>query len=109
MQANIFKITMKSNAIVVIEALVHVNPFTQLWRMLEASCILKHSFLECLKLAKITLMQVLGLMEDEHTFSTLTFMKSKLRNCLNEQPAHDCWDVFPTFCHFEHLPIQHMF
>jgi hypothetical protein len=29
-------------------------------------------------------MQMLGSMEDEWTFSTLSFMKSKLRNHLNE-------------------------
>jgi len=33
---------------------------------------------------KIALIQVLGLVEDEQTFSILSFMKSKLKNCFNE-------------------------
>jgi hypothetical protein len=83
-QANIFKITMKSNAATTMEAPFHINPLTWLWITLETSCILKHSFPKFFKLAKIVIVQVLGSMEDEHTFSTLSFMKSKLRNHFNE-------------------------
>jgi len=84
MQTNIFKITMKFNATLVMEAPFHVNPLTQFWKTLKVFRILKHSFLECFKLAKIASVQVLGLVEDKCTFSTLSFMKSKLKNCLNE-------------------------
>jgi hypothetical protein len=75
---------MKSNATTTMEAPFHINPLTWLWRTLEASHILRHSFPKKFKLAKIVIMQVLGSMEDEHTFSTLSFMKSKLRNHFNE-------------------------
>jgi hypothetical protein len=84
MQANIFKINMKSNATTLMEAPFHVNPLTWLWRMLEASRISRHSFPGFFKLVEIIIMQMLGLVEDEQTFSTLSFIKSKLRYCLNE-------------------------
>jgi len=84
LQSNVFKMIMKSNVAITIEAPFHVNPLTQLWHTLEASHILQHSFLEFFKLATIAAMQVLGSMEDERTFSTLSFMKSKLKNHFNE-------------------------
>jgi hypothetical protein len=60
---------MKSNVAIAMEAPFHVNPITQFWHTLEASCILWHSFLEFFKLAEIEVVQVLGLMEDERTFA----------------------------------------
>jgi hypothetical protein len=69
MQYNIFKTTLQSNVVATMEAPFHVNPLTQLWRILEASYILQHSFLEFFKLAKIAIVQMLGSMENEWTFS----------------------------------------
>jgi hypothetical protein len=62
---------MKSNVVATMEVPFHVNPLTWFWRTLEASCIMRHSFLEIFKLAEIIIVQVLGSMQDEHTFSTL--------------------------------------
>ncbi len=84
MQSSLFKIIMQFNVAIAMEAPFHVNPLTQLWRTLEASRILWHSFPEFFKLAKIAIVQMLGLVEDDRTFSTFSFMKSKLRNHLNE-------------------------
>jgi hypothetical protein len=84
MQFNIFKIAMKSNIVVAMEVPFHVNPLTQLWWTLEASWILRHSLLKFLKLREIAIVQVLRLMEDERTFFTFSYMKSRLKNCLNE-------------------------
>jgi hypothetical protein len=83
-QASIFKITMKFNDVATMEAPFHINPLTWLWRTLEASRILRHSFLKKFKLAKLVIVQVLGSVEDEHAFSTLFFMKSKLKNRFKE-------------------------
>jgi hypothetical protein len=83
LQASVFKCTMKANLAATMEPPFLVNPFTKLWCSLSMSHILKHSFLEYFKLAKIATMQVLGSVEDERTFSTLFFMKSKLRNRLS--------------------------
>jgi hypothetical protein len=66
------------------EAPFHVNRLIQFWHTLEASCILRHSFPEFFKLIEIATIQVLGSMEDERTFSTFFFMKSKLKNRLNK-------------------------
>jgi hypothetical protein len=54
-------------------------------------------FSEFFKLVEIATMQVLGSMEDKQTFSTLSFMKSKLRNHLNEHLHAIVGMYFQTF------------
>ncbi len=80
----LFNITMQSNVVATMDAPFHANPLIQLWRILEASWILWHSFLEFFKLAKIAVMQMLGLVENEQTFFIHSFMKCKLGNHFNE-------------------------
>ncbi len=46
------------------EASFHINPLIQLWEILKASYILKHSLLKFFKQVKIATMQVLRLRED---------------------------------------------
>ncbi len=46
------------------------------------SQILKIKMFEFFRLVELVIVMVLGSVEDERTFSTLTFMKSKLRNHL---------------------------
>jgi len=75
---------MQFNPTTAMEAPFHVNPLIWLWHILDVSHILWHSFLEFFKLAKITIIQVLGLVEDEWTFSILSFLNFELRNCFNE-------------------------
>jgi hypothetical protein len=75
---------MQFNPTITMEAPFHVNPLIRLWHILDVSHILWHSFLEFFKLAKITVIQVLGLVEDECTFSILSFLNSELRNYFNE-------------------------
>ncbi len=41
-----------------------------------------HCLFEFMQLAELAIVQVIGSVEDERTFSTLTFMKSKLQNWL---------------------------
>jgi hypothetical protein len=60
----------------------HVNPVTKLWRSINANSYLKHSLSEYLKVAEIAIVMVLGSVQDERTFSTVSFMKTKLRNRL---------------------------
>jgi hypothetical protein len=59
-----------------------MNHVTQLWTKINLSSILKHKFLEFIKLIEIACVQILGTMEDEHCFSTMAFMKNKSRNHL---------------------------
>jgi hypothetical protein len=83
MYSSILKIIMKSN-VVVMEAPFHVNPLTWLLQTLLAYHILQHSFPKFFKLVKIAIVQVLGSMEDERTFSTISLMKCKLKEHFNE-------------------------
>jgi len=66
------------------EPSILVNPFIRIWITFSTFKVLQSTLSKYFKLVKITTIQVLGSMEDEQTFSTLYFMKSKLRNKLNE-------------------------
>ncbi len=58
-----------------------VNPLTQVWRTIEISQVLRTGMFKYLKVVKI-IVQVLGSVEDECTFSTLAFVNLKLGNHL---------------------------
>jgi hypothetical protein len=60
-----------------------VNPVTKLWRRLDANSALSTSFPEYIKLAQIAMIHVLGSVEDERAFSSVSFFKDKLRNRLD--------------------------
>lgn len=57
-----------------------VNPLTKLWTKLVASSLLTLCMYEYFCLAEIAIACVIGSVEDERTFNTLTFIKSYLRN-----------------------------
>jgi hypothetical protein len=59
-----------------------LNPLTKLWRIIDGSTMLWHGLSKWLKLAEVAIVFVLGSVEDERTFSTLSFMKDKLHNWL---------------------------
>jgi hypothetical protein len=82
-QESLFICTMESNAKKVMDGDVKsLNPLTKLWRIIDGSTMLRHGLSEYLKLAEVAIVLVLGSVEDEYTFSTLSFMKDKLRNRL---------------------------
>jgi hypothetical protein len=58
------------------------NPLTKLWRQLATSNLLVVRFYKFMKLAKLVIVQVIGSVEDELFFSTLSFTKSMLWNQL---------------------------
>jgi len=74
---------------ITMEAPFHVNSLNQLWPALKALWILQHSFSKLFKPTNITIVQVPRSMEDEQTSSTFSFMKSKLKNHVNEH-----WKMF---------------
>ena len=87
----LFKIAMIANAHASMElpplhAPAHqlVNPLTKLWRTLDANSSLGKNFGEYLKLAQIAMVHVLGKIEDERTFSVLSFLKDRVHNRLDE-------------------------
>jgi hypothetical protein len=78
---------MRANSAVALKKPITVNPLTKLWNALSMSVVLKKHFPEWFKVAELAVVQVLGSIEDERTFSTVTFSKSRLRNCLSEHLA----------------------
>jgi hypothetical protein len=82
MQSNSFNVTMQCNIVVVMKAPFHVNPLIQIWCTLEASHILQYFFLEVFKLVELTIVCV-GVNRKWKSFMFF-FMKSKLKNHLNE-------------------------
>jgi hypothetical protein len=82
LQQPLFKLSMVSNSMAMLEPPFDVNPVSRLWRMLDANIALASQFSEYVKLAQIALVHVLGSIEDERCFSSLTFLKDKVRNRL---------------------------
>jgi hypothetical protein len=81
-QTSLFKLTMKSNAKRVMEEPRDVNPLTKLWVKVRQNTLILNRLSEFIKVVELTVTVVLGSVEDERTFSTLGFMKSKIRNRL---------------------------
>jgi hypothetical protein len=65
------------------ESPLNLNPLMHIWRTIPAFQALTHSFFEYLKLVKMAIVHVLGSVEDECCFSTLTFLNSKLHVILH--------------------------
>jgi len=53
-----------------------------MWRRFASNVILKYRIYEYFKLIELTIVAILGSVENEFTFFTITFMKSKLKNQL---------------------------
>jgi hypothetical protein len=82
MQTTLFKHMMKENAFKMCHQPITINPVTRLWRSIDANSYLRSSLSKFLKVAKIAIAMVLGFVQDERMFSTVSFMKSKMRNRL---------------------------
>jgi hypothetical protein len=104
-EVSLFKSTMLSFSAQVMasEDIANENPLCVLWHKVAASTYLAGSLQNFCKLAKIAVVTAFTSVEDERTFSTLAWMKSKVRNRLD---AHlDCtlrlysqpWYTVPTF------------
>jgi hypothetical protein len=83
MQTTLLKQLMKEQASKVMQKHITLNPVTRLWRSIDANSFLRHSLSEWLIVAEIAIVMVLGSVEDERTFSTVSFMKNRLRNRLS--------------------------
>ena len=84
MQQCLFKLTMRSHAKKAMDLPHDVNPVTKLWQKLGCNALLLNKLSEFMKLAQIAVTAILGSCEDERTFSTLSFVKNKVRNRLQE-------------------------
>jgi hypothetical protein len=79
-QSSFFITTVKSNCSSTMLPPHDYNPTTYMWRRMANSLILKVKMFEFFKLVELAIVMVLGNVEDERTFSTLTFTKSKLKH-----------------------------
>ncbi len=59
-----------------------MNPIIRMWSRIQSSSLLVLKVNEYIKVAEIVMVQVLGSVEDERTFSNLAFMNNKLHNKL---------------------------
>jgi hypothetical protein len=83
-QSSFFKLSMLNNAQWAVEHNFGVNPLSRLWKKLSSNALLASKLSEFLKIAKVVAVTVMGSVEDECTFSTLSYMKSKVRNNLDD-------------------------
>ena len=82
LQLCLFKLTMKLHAAKAMEQPHILNPVIKFWQKLGCNALLLSKLFEYMKLAHIAVTAVLGSCEDERTFLTLSFMKSKVINQL---------------------------
>lgn len=100
---------MKTNYVDAMQKPITLNPLTKLWRTFSMSMMLRKHFVEWFKVAELPAIQVLKFEEDEWTFSTITFSKSKMRNRLNEHPLA-CVGVYnEKFCTLEDFPFDKVY
>jgi hypothetical protein len=83
-QSCMFKMSMSSQSKLMMQPSHHLNPATKIWQIMGANGLLRHAFPEYFKLATMALILMLGSIEDEKAFLTVSFVKSKLRNKLVE-------------------------
>ncbi len=82
LQTFFFKLIMKSQASKATPKTRDKNPMTKLWHQLATNNLLVHHLFKFMQLVKLAIVKVINKVEDERTFSTLTFMNSKLWNRL---------------------------
>jgi hypothetical protein len=82
LQTSLFKLTMRSNSRAAMEEPRDLNPMSKLWRTVGQNSLMLSRLSEWIKVAELAVTAVLGSVEDERTFSSLSFMKSKVRNRL---------------------------
>jgi len=80
LQMSLFKLTMKSHAKAAMEEPMEQNPLTKVWVCIGQNTLMVNRLSKFIKLADIAICVVLGSVANECTFSTLSFMKLKLRN-----------------------------
>jgi hypothetical protein len=106
LQLCLFKLTMKSHAAKAMEQPHTLNPVTKLWQKLGCNALLLSKLSEYMKLAHIAVTAMLGSCEDERTFSTLSFVKSKVRNRLQGNLDTSIWMFSQGWYSLESFPYN---
>jgi hypothetical protein len=70
-----------------------MNMLTKFWCIITINYVFCHAFLKYIKLAKVAIVHVLGSMEDEQCFSSLSFLKKKASKCLRSAFVVYCGHV----------------
>ena len=86
---------MKSHVHAAMEEPRDENPLTKVWVRISQNALMLSRLSEYIKVAEIAIAAVLGNVEDKRTFSTLSFVKSKLRNRLGGH-MDTCVKLFPN-------------
>jgi hypothetical protein len=97
LQSSFFKITMMFNAQWAMNQPMDLNLVLRLWKRLSSNVLLCAQLSKFTKVTKLAMVQIMGFVKDERTFSTLTFMKTRLWNCLCEHFGSSGLDVCITF------------
>jgi hypothetical protein len=78
------KITMIFNAQWAMDETLNLNPLFQLWKKLSFNALLCVHLSEFMEVVEVTMVQIMGSVEDERNFLIVTFMKTQLRNMICE-------------------------
>jgi hypothetical protein len=70
-----FKMTMLHNSKIALREKNHLNPLMRICCKISTFVVLNLNLSKYIKLTKITVVQVIGSIENEWTFSTIVFMK----------------------------------
>jgi hypothetical protein len=85
-EQSLFKICMQNNSEEAMmpdaDGIFDENPLSKLWRLLGANEVLSGRTGQYNKLAEMAIVMVMGSVEDERTFSSVAFLKSRVRNSL---------------------------
>jgi len=108
-QRSLFKTCMKSNSRTAMLPPFDVNPLTKIWWVLDSNNSLTQNFGEFLKLAEMAMVHVIRSVEDERLFSSLGFLKSKLRSKLDEHIEVVVGMYSQRVFDLENFPYQRVF
>jgi hypothetical protein len=93
MHATLFRQCMKENSAKMLKKPYDINPVTRLWHSIDVNSFLKQALSKYPIVVEMAVVMVLESIQDERTFSTMNFMKSKLHNRLTNN--------LPLVCDFK--------
>lgn len=85
-RASCFKLAMHNNNAQTLQEPLTENPLSKLWKKLNMNPVIANKYSEFMRMAELNVVQMLGNAEGESTFFTLSFLKSKLKKPLANNP-----------------------
>jgi hypothetical protein len=96
LQSSLFKLTMKSNAKSAMEGPHDQNPLTQMWQRIGQNALMLNRLSEFIKLCEIAVTDVLGSVEDKHTFSNPRLHEVEAQEPLGRSLRYLCQSLRPA-------------